>query len=275
MTTVAYFARVKSMKLKDLVISIPHSSTFIPEEIRSRMPHDDSVVLRDVDHHTERLYRYDGATMVIAKHARVIADPNRAPDEMYTEGKQRGDGVITLQQADGIDLFTEDPSIEEMTQWIHTYHEPFHTELRTAMKSAQFLIDGHSLLPFIPAWRKSIETHTRADISLGNREYCSCSAETMQFFREQYEALGYSVTLNDPYPGRYILGVYANRLRTPGIQIEINRGLYMNNETFEPFNDVIERMNAEFVQIVDDFVAWYVPETHSSDRPMTDLSEGM
>lgn len=237
------------------------------------MPHDDSIVLRDVDHHTEHLYAMEGPKTVIAKHARVFVDTNRAPDELYTEGKQRGDGVVMLQQADGIDLYREDPTIEEMESWILQYHNPFHDELRKAISNAKFLIDGHSLLPYIPEWRKSFETHERADISLGNREYCSCSAETMQFFREQYENLGYSVTLNDPYPGRYILGVYANRLNTPGIQIEINRKLYMNNETFEPFNDVVERMNKEFQQIVHDFVTWYEPKTLSDDRPMTDLSE--
>lgn len=265
---------MERVKLQDLVISIPHSSTYIPEEIRARMPHDDSVVLRDVDHHTEVLYAMDGPQTVVAKHARVFCDPNRAPDEIYTEGKQRGDGVVILQQADGIDLFDEDPTIDEMRDWIATYHRPFHDELQRAMNDAQFLIDGHSLLPFIPAWRRSIENHERADISLGNREYCSCSAETMQFFREQYEALGYSVTLNDPYPGRYIIGVYANRMRTPGMQIEINRKLYMDNETFEPFPDVVTRMNGEFMQIVDDFVQWFEPSVSSRNKPMTDLSSG-
>ncbi|MCA9333607.1 N-formylglutamate amidohydrolase, partial [Candidatus Saccharibacteria bacterium] len=197
---------------------------------------------------------------------------NRAPDEIYIEVKQRGDGVVMLQQANGIDLYEEDPTMEEMQEWIESYHRPFHSRLKHAMKNAAFLIDGHSLLPYIPEWRKSFETGERADISLGNREYCSCSAETMQFFREHYEALGYSVTLNDPYPGRYILGVYANRLSTPGIQIEINRKLYMNNDTFEPFDDVIERMNTEFNNIVRDFVEWFEPKTDSRDRPMTDLS---
>lgn len=213
--TLAQFAMMQSVKLEDLVISVPHSSTYIPEDVRKRMPHDDLVVLRDVDHHTERLYAVAGVTTVMADCARVFVDTNRAPDEIYIEGKQRGDGVVMLQQANGIDLYEEDPTMEEMQEWIESYHRPFHSRLKHAMKNAAFLIDGHSLLPYIPEWRKSFETGERADISLGNREYCSCSAETMQFFREHYEALGYSVTLNDPYPGRYILGVYANRLSTP------------------------------------------------------------
>lgn len=46
----------------------------------------------------------------------------------------------------------------------------------------------------------------------------------------------------------------------------------MNNDTFEPFDDVIERMNTEFNNIVRDFVEWFEPKTDSRDRPMTDLS---
>ena len=51
---------------------------------------------------------------------------------------------------------------------------------------------------------------------------------------ERLQSLGYSVALNDPYRGAELVRAYSD----PGggihsLQIEINRALYMNEETFE------------------------------------------
>ncbi len=259
-----------SMKLRDLVLAIPHASTHIPAEIRTRIPHDDSVLLLEPDLYTEQIFHVPGTTMLLAEVSRIVADCNRAPDEIYTEGPARFMGVTMLNLADGIQTFTEDPSLEEMQQWIDTYHKPFHTALEKAMKSASFLVDCHSLSSTAQAAHVDAGNE-RADIVLGNREYTICSAETTQWFREWFEDKGYSVAINDPYPGRYITGAYCSRLRTPGIQIEINRKLYMNEQTLEPYADKIAQLNTQICTVLQDFCTYEAGR--SAQRSMVDLSE--
>ena len=263
---------IDRMHRSDIVISIPHAGTDIPPDIRSRMPHSDEVLLKEPDLYTDRIYHVEGVKTVMSPWSRLIGDCNRAPDEIYTEGRLRASGVIILSQADGFDVFESDPAISEMEEWIVRFHTPYHDALTAALFDAKFLIDGHSMAS-VGAPGHIDPGHERADIELGNREYCSCSAETTQFFRRYFEEFGYSVAVNDPYSGRYILGTYCSRLRTPGIQIEVNRKLYLNEETHEPFDDVITRLNAEMHTLVDRFIDWYGETAPADEKPMTDLSE--
>lgn len=259
------------MNISEIVLAIPHAGTEIPADIRTRMPHGDDTLLREPDLYTDRLFAIAGPQTVITPYSRIIGDCNRAPDELYTEGRLRAEGVIMLCQAEGQDVFEQDPSMEELTQWIERFHAPFHNELRECMRSAKFLVDCHSLSPTGEAAHVDAGTH-RADIVLGNRQYSACSAQTMQFFRAYFEELGYSVAINDPYPGRYILGTYCSRIAVPGIQIEINKRLYMNCETLEPYDKEIRKINEQLHVLLHTFCAWY-RAGDSAEKPMTDLSE--
>ena len=259
-----------SMKLDEIVMAIPHASTHIPDDIRSRMPHSDDVLLREPDLYTDQIFDLKGPKKILAECSRVIGDCNRAPDEMYTDGKLRFMGVIMLSLAQGYDTFNEDPTFEEMQEWINRFHKPFHTKLHEAMKTAQFLLDCHSLSSLAQAAHIDAGAE-RADIVLGNREYTICSAETTQWFRDAFEALGYSVAINDPYPGRYITGAYCSRLGTPGIQIEINRKLYMDENTLEPYEEAIATLNGQLQAITEDFCAY--EDERANKRSMVDLSE--
>ena len=51
----------------------------------------------------------------------------------------------------------------------------------------------------------------------------------------RFADLGYSVTRNKPYAGGFITEHYGRPLKgLHAVQIEINRGLYVNEKTFEP-----------------------------------------
>lgn len=257
------------MTPEDLVISIPHGSTYIPEEIRALMPHDDHVLLNEPDLYTDRIYNIKGPTVVQARTSRIISDVNRAPDEIYTKGRMRANGVIMLSLSHGLDTFEKDPTEEQMRDWISSYHESFHRELHGAMRDALFLIDGHSLWSHSPPSQEDAGAE-RADIVLGNRLYTTCNAQTTQFFRHYFEKLGYSVAVNNPYMGRYVVGTHCSRLHTPGIQIEMKRSLYMDEETLEPYENVIKKLQGEIETLVEEFCAWYKPKQRAAE--LVDLS---
>lgn len=256
------------MKPEELVVSVPHAGTDIPADIRDLMPHTDTTLLQEPDLYTDRIYTVPGIRTVAAAHSRIISDPNRAPDEIYTEGRSRALGVVMLSQAHGMDVFAQDPSLATMQSWVSRFHEPYHADLRSAMQTAAFLIDGHSM------WSVNPPAHPHAgeprpDIVLGNRHYCSCSAATTKFFLEYFESLEYSVAVNTPFSGRYIIGSYCSRHRTPGIQIEINRALYLDEETLEPRDNAITELHEQFANLLDAFCAW--DDQHAAKR-MTDMS---
>lgn len=233
--------------------------------------HDDSRLLREPDLYTDKIYNILGPQVLTHPWSRIIGDCNRAPDEIYTEGKKRASGVIMLADCDGTSMFAADPTIAEMESWVARFHRPYHEALEKAVRGATFLIDGHSMASVGAAGHLD-PGEVRADIDIANREYCSCSAETTMFFVEYFRSCGYSVTINTPYNGRYILGTYCSRIGFPGIQIEVNRGVYMNEETLEPNDAVIKRLNSEFAELVARFCEWYKGASLPQDKPMTDVS---
>lgn len=253
-------------KMKPIVVSIPHASTYIPDDVRLLLKQDEKALMHDPDLYTERIYNATGVTIVEAKFSRIISDVNRAPDEIYTVGLKRSEGVVLLSLTDGNDVFKTDPPMALMEEWVQRFHAPFHAELSEAMKNASFLIDGHSMWSVGPR-SKADSGVLRPDVVLGNRHYTTCDAETTQFFRHAFEKLGYTVAINTPYMGRYTVGVHCSRLGVPGIQIELSRALYMNEETLAPHEDAIERLHRQFQELVDEFSTWHAkrPTSHICD----------
>jgi N-formylglutamate deformylase len=267
------YTGVPSMKPDKLVLSIPHAGTAIPDEIRGRIPHNDHVIRNESDLCTEQIFSIPDARTVIAPYSRIIADPNRAPDEIYTEGVLRSLGVVMLSLPTGEDTFTEEPSLDEISQWIHRYHHPYQQRLSKAMDGAGFVIDGHSMWSSPAPGHFGAQSGDRADIVLGNQYFCSCSAETTDFFASFFSAKGYSVAINDPYPGRYILGTYCSRILIPGIQIEINRKLYLNEQTLDPRDTDIKKLQSEFSELTSEFCQWFTGAEKTEKKDPVDMSE--
>lgn len=261
------------IKRENVVVSIPHAGTGIPSDIRSRIRHDDFVLRNESDLFSDRIFDIEGVRKVMASHSRIIGDPNRAPDEIYTEGALRTLGVVMLTLPEGGDVFTSDPTLDEMSEWITRHHLPYQRALATALKGAEFLIDGHSMWSVAAQGHYGGRTSPRADIVLGNQHFCSCSAETTDFFASFFSKKGYSVAINNPYAGRYILGTYCSRLYMPGIQIEINRKLFLDEATLEPRDTDVLRLHDEFDELVTSFCSWYKGPQKPEQKKPVDLSE--
>lgn len=259
------------MRVADIVLTIPHASSYIPPEIRSLIPHADAVLNRSPDLYTERLYDVPGVRTVLSRVSRIIADVNRAPDEMYTEGRRRAEGVVSLSLPTGIDVFAEDPSWETMQGWINAHHAPFHEELDRALEGMRFLIDCHSMWSVAPPSRPDAGT-PRPDIVIGNRLYTTCDARTTRFMRDFWMREGYNVAVNDPYIGRYVVGTHCSRKTMPGVQIELKRSLYMDEVSLEPNEVSIARFNGQFRAFVASFSAWDEKRSPKEKVHICDLS---
>jgi N-formylglutamate amidohydrolase len=194
-----------------------------------------------------------GAPLLRAHFPRAYLDANREPYELdprMFDGKlpafantrslrvAGGLGTIARVVGESQDIYKRRLPIEEALRRIEGLYKPFHHTLRALMRRAagQFgmavLIDCHSM----PSWASASAKHERmeADMILGDRYGTSCHPAFVEVVEQHLRMLGYNVQRNKPYAGGFITEHYGS----PGagfhaMQIEINRALYMDEQTLE------------------------------------------
>ena len=124
----------------------------------------------------------------------------------------------------------------EALERIDTIYKPYHTQLRSLLAEthAKFgysvLIDCHSM----PSAKSGSMRKGRPDFVLGDRFGTSCSQQVTWAASQILSAMGYDIEINKPYAGGFITEHYGRPDQGfHAIQIEINRGLYMNEQKLE------------------------------------------
>ncbi|MDP8916872.1 MAG: N-formylglutamate amidohydrolase, partial [Pseudomonadota bacterium] len=73
------------------------------------------------------------------------------------------------------------------------------------------------------------------DIVLGDRYGAACAPAAVRWLEREWEARGYVVARNSPYAGGWTTARYGQPARGfHALQIEFNRGLYLDERTLEP-----------------------------------------
>lgn len=244
--------------MRPIIISIPHASRNVPEELEGNSLLSDKDLLAYSDLYTDRIFAIPNTYVVRAEISRVYVDVNRAPDDISKEYEKREEGVIVHTTWDGKQIYREEPKELEVEGLIKKYHDSFHDEVDSYIPAAQFLIDCHSYLPIGPALKPDAGK-PRPDVCLGNINYSTCTRKHTVFFREFFERHSYSVSINFPYQGKYTLGRHCHRRRiphflVPGIQIEFNQKLFADGVTLAPDDSAIEHLNKLMQKVVHEFL---------------------
>ena len=244
--------------LKPILVSIPHAGMEIPEEVASDVSLTSKELLGYTDLYTDKIFDVKSVYKVHTPVSRVIVDVNRAPDDISREYEQASEGVTVHTTWDGKSVYKKEPSQETVDLLIKKYHDPYHDKIDEIMPNIRFLIDGHSFLPVGPKLKRD-SGEDRPDINIGNMNFSTCSREHTVFFRTFFEDRGYTVRINFPYTGKYILGHHCHRRRippflVPGIQIEINQGLYVKPNSFEPIPERVDEFHSLFEKLIDAFM---------------------
>lgn len=234
-----------------ILITAPHCSTFVPVDLRKRMLLTDAQIRRNWDPFTDEIFDIPKAYMVKARISRLVTDLNRAPDDIEMEYKLSNDGVVVSVDIDGNPIYKEVPPIEKVFERVQKYHDAFHDKIDELKPNVKFLIDGHSLRSKAPDTRVDAGKK-RADIVLGNRDFTTCSRSMTQKIMNFFSDRGFSVDVNNPYKGRYLIGYHCSRRTLPGIQIEVNERLYMNEKTNRPYRSKIDDLHRIMIRLVDD-----------------------
>jgi len=240
-------------KKKPVLITMPHCSSFVSKEIRQNMLLSNFEILKETDLYTDMIFGVENAYCVKAKLSRLVADMNRAPDELEMEQVLCAEGVVVSVNSEGQRVYKKPLTARQIDRRIERYHNPFHEQVDKYAQKCVFMIDGHSMWPSGRA-TKIDAGQKRPDINLGNRDYTTCTRVQTAFFKHYFESLGYSVKVNFPFKGRYVIGYHCSRNKRkgiPGIQLEINQALYTNKRTLKLKKGIIKKLHHEIKNLVD------------------------
>lgn len=263
-----------------LVFDSPHSGTIYPEDFNYVCEHD--ALVKSEDKYVDDLFSdapEHGATLLKALFARAYIDVNRAVNDIDpeliapkhrenwpykdielnpTKRSKAGIGLIKRLVAPGASIYDHYLSPKDIKSRIETCYNPYHTALEDALDKTYaqhgcvYHINCHSM-PSSQATSGAlgrINPFSSPDFVLGDRNGTSCGIELTHAIRDFLKNLGYKVAINDPYKGVELVERYSNPAQgRHSLQIEINRALYMNEETFEKSKNY-EKLKADITDLI-------------------------
>ena len=191
--------------------------------------------------------------------SRLVLDPERFEDDAQEMMTSRGMGVIYTRTSDGRELRAA-PSEEERQELLDRFYRPHHAALEQAAEKCLngfgrcLILDCHSFcsspLPF-----ELDQDPVRPDICLGTDPFHTPPGLTdsiEQFFR----TLGWTVYRDKPYKGTLVpIKFRGQDRRVSSIMIEVNRKLYMDEETgekllsFPAIQRIVARLLSQLIRL--------------------------
>lgn len=259
-----------------LVFDSPHSGTDYPSDFGCVAPM--AVLRTGEDTHIDDLFGEapaHGATLIAALFPRSYIDVNRDeldidptllagawPCELKPGEKTRlGMGLIRRLAQPDVPMYDRKLSVTEIQMRIDTYYRPYHAAVKAALEGAHerfgavWHLDCHSM-GSVGSAMTSDGAKRRPDFVLGDRDGTTCGAEFTDTVAQWLKNRGYHVTINDPYKGVELVRRYSNpSLRRHSLQIELNRGLYMDEKTREP-SAGYAKLKSEMTGLIGHLAAW-------------------
>ncbi|MFY9627940.1 MAG: N-formylglutamate amidohydrolase [Methylocystis sp.] len=244
-----------------LVFSSPHSGNVYPLRFLEQTRLDSTSLRRSEDAHVDVLFacaQAIGAPLLRAKFPRAYLDLNREPYEldprMFEDSLPEfantrslrvaaGLGTIPRVVADAREIYAGKLAVAEALRRIEALYKPYHATLASLMESARkkfglaLLIDCHSM-PSVMARDPGHGVRSekrRVDFVIGDRFGASCDTGVVELIERRLRGFGYNVQRNRPYAGGFITEHYGRPASGwQAVQIEVARGLYMNEVTLDP-----------------------------------------
>lgn len=214
-----------------VVIDLPHSGTFVPEDIRSSFLK--GVCLSNTDWFLPELYDFlpaMGCTTIINHLSRYVVDMNR-PAESAKTGDYR-QTVVYQENTQGSRLYSSPLNENDINRRVSLYYDPYHQALEKLLREklkmypSVLLLDLHSFfLDFGDGGSQ--------DIYLSNRRGVSSSEQTLYGLHESLTAQGYSV-IDNANLGGHIINHYRELLgeRIEGVMMELRYTKYIADRYF-------------------------------------------
>lgn len=238
--------------LAPLIFVSAHSGRDYPDEFLAAARLDATALRKSEDAFVEELFATApaaGAPLLAARFPRAWCDANREPWELdpgmfdaplpawvNSASPRVGAGLGTIARvvANGEAIYRRRLSFQEAELRVRLSWEPFHAALSALVAETRerfgvcLLVDCHSMpsSPGLPG--------EPPEFVLGDAHGSACAPRATRAIEALLQARGRRVQRNDPYAGGYITRHYGRpRDNIHAIQIEIARGLYMDERTIE------------------------------------------
>jgi N-formylglutamate amidohydrolase len=232
----------------------PHSGSTYPRDFLSLSQLDIGTLRRSEDSFVDALVAgvvKRGYPLMRAHFPRCYVDVNREPYELdprMFEGRlpsfantrsmrvAGGLGTVARVVGDAQEIYDQRIPVDDALARIETLYKPYHRALRRLFTKlhrdfgAAVLIDCHSM----PSSAGHKDDRPRPEFVLGDRYGTSCVGAVSETVEQTLRGMGYTVSRNKPYAGGFITEHYGNPAAgLHAIQLEINRGLYMDERRYE------------------------------------------
>lgn len=268
------------------IFNSPHSGRHYPAEFLEMSRLDAKAIRRSEDYFVDELFHAApeaGAPMMVAHFPRSYLDVNREPYELDPRMFDKkvppyanvnslrvagGLGTVPRLVSENMEIYKQRLPLEDALSRIEKIYRPYHACLRRliARTHVKFgnsvLVDCHSM----PSNIRIPANQTRPDFIIGDRYGTSAHASLSQMAAILLEDMGYTVARNKPYAGGFITEHYGRPGRgLHAIQIEINRGLYIDEKTLKKRHD-FHLLQNDLSTFVRDLTTFWVAESDS--RPL-------
>jgi len=259
-----------------LVVDSPHNGTDWPADFDHVVT--EAELMTSVDAYVDELFGHApavGATLIAALFPRAYIDANRAEDDLDLalidgdwphpvnpgEKTEFGMGVVRRYILKGRPIYDRRLSPDEVLHRLETYHRPYHAAVAAAIDAAHarfgraFHIDCHSMKPVGNAMNVDAGA-ARPDMVLSDREGETCDTAFIETAASLLRDRGYRVAINHPYKGAELVARHSDPASgRHSLQIELNRGLYMDIETFDK-TDGFDALKADLSVFLDAMAAF-------------------
>ncbi len=259
---------------KPLIITIPHSGEEIPPEAPWLRSLPETLLMFDVDRFVDQLYAPTlarlGLPWIKTKWHRYACDLNRLAqdvDEASVVGSKNKKGLfprglLWSATTAGEQLMPNPISQEEFHNLLERCFYPFHDCIQSVAESVVptaarhetrplFHLDLHSM-PSLGTKEHRDPGSSRSDLVISNQDGKSSSADFFQLVVKAGRSQGFEVSENWPYKGGRITETYGRpHDGWQTVQIELNRKLYMNEETKQKLPGLFEKTQTRVGQVLE------------------------
>ncbi len=234
-----YIVEPKGPKVP-ILLSVPHSGTEFPAELKNLFKEDKMNQPDDTDWFVHQLYEFAsemGITLIHAKYSRWVVDLNRDPESkpLYNDGRIIT-GLAPTTDFFGNAIYNDAsyvPSTEEMNSRIQKYYEPYHNkigELLQQLKATNkrvLLWDAHSIRKNVP----TIHPSPFPDLILGDNDEQSADQDLIDCTMLQLNKSSFEVKHNTPFKGGYITRSFGKPSEGyNALQLEMAKIRYMKDD---------------------------------------------
>lgn len=191
-----------------------------------------------------------GAIWLYARFPNTYIDLNRAEtdvDPAMVEGDwpvsetlsakaKAGRGLLPAAGFKGAPLYDGKVTAEDLKNRVENYYRPYHARVESILAGFKaeagkaFHLSCHSMPHVISAGPD--KGKTRSEIDLGDLNGKTSNPDFINFLAEEFAKLGFETTVNKFFPGDECIarqGKPAEGIHS--VQIEVNRSLFMNEQT--------------------------------------------